>query len=109
MSEREGSQQERTPRLLVIGTGGQAYREYLLASIGARYDVHLFLGAEPTWEREPDGRERIVARDVLERWEKDGRVESRLRRREVRVLADDMPWITRQYLGFRAGQSIEAS
>jgi biotin carboxylase len=38
--------------LLVVGTGGRAYREYLLASIGARYEVHLLLGAEPTWERE---------------------------------------------------------
>jgi biotin carboxylase len=59
MSEREGSQRERAPsptdarpRLLVIGTGGRAYREYLLASIGARCQVHLLLGAEPTWERE---------------------------------------------------------
>ncbi|WP_412538113.1 ATP-grasp domain-containing protein [Longispora sp. K20-0274] len=38
--------------LLVIGTGGRAYREYLLASIGARYEVHLLAGEEPTWERE---------------------------------------------------------
>lgn len=40
------------PRLLVVGTGGREYREYLLASIGARHRVHLFLGAEPSWERE---------------------------------------------------------
>jgi biotin carboxylase len=39
------------PRLLVVGTGGRAYREYLLIAIGTRYDVHLLLGAEPTWER----------------------------------------------------------
>ncbi|MFL6130015.1 MAG: acetyl-CoA carboxylase biotin carboxylase subunit family protein [Mycobacteriales bacterium] len=39
-------------RLLIVGTGGRAYREYLLAAIGARYDVHLLLGEEPTWERE---------------------------------------------------------
>lgn len=37
--------------LLVIGTGGREYREYLLASIGSRYRVHLLLGEEPTWER----------------------------------------------------------
>lgn len=43
---------ERAQRLLVVGTGGRAYREYLLASIGARYEVHLLLGEEPTWERE---------------------------------------------------------
>jgi biotin carboxylase len=39
------------PLLLVIGTGGREYREYLLRSISTRYRVHLFLGAEPTWER----------------------------------------------------------
>jgi hypothetical protein len=50
--EPESPQGERTRRLLIIGTGGRAYREYLLASIGTRYEVHLFLGAEPTWERE---------------------------------------------------------
>jgi predicted ATP-grasp superfamily ATP-dependent carboligase len=40
------------PRLLLIGTGGQEYREYLLRSIGRRYRVHLLVGAEPGWERE---------------------------------------------------------
>ena len=39
------------PLLLVIGTGGQDYREYLLRSISTGYRIHLFLGAEPTWER----------------------------------------------------------
>ncbi|MGD0606389.1 MAG: ATP-grasp domain-containing protein [Streptosporangiaceae bacterium] len=39
------------PLLLVIGTGGQAYREYLLASIATRYRVHLLCGAEPGWSR----------------------------------------------------------
>ena len=38
------------PLLLVISAGGQAYREYLLRSIGARYRVHLFLGALSYWE-----------------------------------------------------------
>jgi biotin carboxylase len=40
------------PRLLVIATGLRHYREYLLKSIGSRYRVHLFLGAEPTWEQD---------------------------------------------------------
>lgn len=39
------------PRLLLIGSGGRSYREYLLSSIGLRYRVHLLTGAEPTWER----------------------------------------------------------
>jgi biotin carboxylase len=40
------------PALLLISTGGRAYREYLLRSIGPRYRIHLFLGAEPSWELE---------------------------------------------------------
>ncbi|HEV7804819.1 MAG TPA: ATP-grasp domain-containing protein [Solirubrobacteraceae bacterium] len=37
--------------LLVVATGARAYREYLLRSIATRHRVHLFLTAEPTWER----------------------------------------------------------
>jgi biotin carboxylase len=51
VSEHGDPQPERALRLLVIGTGGRAYREYLLAAIGAAHEVHLLLGAEPTWER----------------------------------------------------------
>ncbi|GAA1355789.1 ATP-grasp domain-containing protein [Saccharothrix algeriensis] len=40
------------PLLLVVATGMRTYREYLLRSIGARYRVHLFLSAEPGWEKE---------------------------------------------------------
>lgn len=40
------------PLLLVIATGGQHYREYLLRSIATRYRVHAVIGAEPTWARE---------------------------------------------------------
>lgn len=39
------------PTVLVITTGEQSFREYLLASISTRYRVHLLLGHEPTWER----------------------------------------------------------
>jgi biotin carboxylase len=38
------------PLLMLIGTGSRIYREYLLASIGARYRIHLLVGAEPSWE-----------------------------------------------------------
>jgi biotin carboxylase len=43
---------DQRPLLIVVGTGQRHFREYLLASIGARYRVHLMLEAEPTWERE---------------------------------------------------------
>ena len=39
------------PLLLLIGTGKQAFREYLLASVASRYRVHLLCGAEPGWPR----------------------------------------------------------
>src|SRR5262245_36524962 len=40
------------PSLLVIATGWRQFREYLLASIGRRYRVHLLLSTEPSWELE---------------------------------------------------------
>ncbi|RSM56163.1 phosphoribosylglycinamide synthetase [Amycolatopsis sp. WAC 01376] len=43
---------ETRPRLLLIATGWQVFREYLLRSISTRYRVHLFHTAEPQWERE---------------------------------------------------------
>jgi type I restriction enzyme M protein len=64
---------------------------------------------ETTWARKPDGTERIESREVLERWEKDKKVESRVRQREERVVADDMPWVARQYRRFVGGQPIEAT
>jgi biotin carboxylase len=39
------------PLLILVSSGGQVYREYLLRSIAARFRVHLF-GPEPTWERD---------------------------------------------------------
>ncbi len=45
------TQPEERPLLLVIATGWQVYREYLLRSISERFRVHLFHVAEPTWER----------------------------------------------------------
>ncbi|MEV6907374.1 ATP-grasp domain-containing protein [Amycolatopsis sp. NPDC051071] len=43
---------ESRPHLLLIATGWQVFREYLLRSISTRYRVHLFHTAEPGWERE---------------------------------------------------------
>lgn len=39
------------PHLLVIATGWQVYREYLLRSISERFQIHLFHVVEPTWEK----------------------------------------------------------
>lgn len=37
--------------LLLIGTGHQHFREYLLDPIAARYRIHLFTTSEPDWEK----------------------------------------------------------
>ena len=42
---------QQPPLLLVVSTGARQYREYLLASIGQHYRVHLLMTSEPTWER----------------------------------------------------------
>ena len=39
------------PLLILVASGMQTYREYLLSSIGIGFDVHLLHTAEPTWER----------------------------------------------------------
>ena len=43
---------DKRPHLLVIATGMRMFREYLLRSISTRYRIHLFMSAEPSWERE---------------------------------------------------------
>jgi biotin carboxylase len=40
------------PLLLLIATGLQPYRQYLLRSISSEFRVHLFHTAEPSWEKE---------------------------------------------------------
>ncbi|MDQ1739182.1 MAG: hypothetical protein QOE53_834 [Pseudonocardiales bacterium] len=39
------------PLLLLIATGFQPYREYLLRSISSEFRIHLFHTAEPSWEK----------------------------------------------------------
>ncbi|MEU5214591.1 ATP-grasp domain-containing protein [Streptomyces sp. NPDC020807] len=43
--------QREKPSLTVVGSGGQAYREYSFQSLSADYEVNAVLSAEPTWQR----------------------------------------------------------
>ena len=52
---------------------------------------------EPRYVRRPDGTEELRVSDVLERWEVNGRILERTRHKQIRVLADDLPWIGEQY------------
>ena len=40
-----------TPRLLLVGSGSERYRRYLLEAIARRFDVWLINGAEAAWTR----------------------------------------------------------
>ncbi|MGC4942721.1 ATP-grasp domain-containing protein [Kribbella sp. DT2] len=40
------------PHLLVVATGMRLFREYILRSVAPQYRIHMFLSAEPTWEKE---------------------------------------------------------
>lgn len=64
---------------------------------------------EKRYIRRPDGAEHLEEKLVTERWEKGNRIETRQRRQMVRVLADDMPWIARQYRKHRTGEPFEGS
>jgi type I restriction enzyme M protein len=52
---------------------------------------------ETTYVRKLDGTELIEVEHVVERLERDGRIEERTRRKQVKRLADDMPWIAEEY------------
>jgi biotin carboxylase len=40
------------PHLLVVATGMRLFREYILRSIAPQYRIHMFLHAEPIWEKD---------------------------------------------------------
>ena len=46
------SHRQQRPLLLLIATGFQPYREYLLRSISSEFRIHLFSTAEPSWEKD---------------------------------------------------------
>lgn len=60
---------------------------------------------EVTYIREPNGSEKLFDEDRLERWERSGEVFERTRRVRVRRIADDMPWVAREFL--RHTQSLQ--
>ncbi|MFF0063132.1 ATP-grasp domain-containing protein [Streptomyces sp. NPDC005279] len=49
-AEAGSSGQSNRPLLLLIGSGGQIWREYILKSVADSYDLWLFAPKEPGWE-----------------------------------------------------------
>ncbi len=62
---------------------------------------------EPTYIRTPDGREALQVAELVERWERHGKVVETLRKKQVKTLADDLPWIANQYQRHVAGLPLE--
>lgn len=80
--------------LRLIGKGGLKQRPVFMAI--AESCGHGRRG-EVTYERAPDGSEVLAEQLVVERRERAGQVEEVTRTRQMKVLADDLPWIAREY------------
>jgi len=52
---------------------------------------------ETRYVRGADGTEVVVTKEVVERRERDGRIEEKTRRKAMKELADDLPWVVEQY------------
>lgn len=52
---------------------------------------------EARYLRCADGTEELRVEQIIERWELGGKIVERSRRKQTRVLADDLPWIVEQY------------
>lgn len=61
---------------------------------------------EPTWVRNPDGSELVETLEIVERWERDGTVQTVNRRRQAKRVADDFPWVTGEFRRL-SGQLLE--
>ena len=62
---------------------------------------------ETRYVRGPDGEESFRGREVLERWEQNGKVIEDRQRRQLRDIADDLPWIAKQYRKHVEGKPFE--
>ncbi len=62
---------------------------------------------EPKYDRKPDGTEKLRINEFVERWEVKGKIVERKRRKEVRVIADDLPWIAEQYRSHIRNEAFE--
>jgi type I restriction enzyme M protein len=63
---------------------------------------------ETRYVRGPDGEDVFRVREVIERWEQNGRVVEESGKKLMRDLADDLPWIAQQYCCYANGQDFEA-
>jgi len=58
---------------------------------------------ETLYVRAPDGTDVVVTKDIVERRERNGRAEETNRRKAMKEVADDLPWVVDQYRSARTG------
>jgi type I restriction enzyme M protein len=90
--------------LLFAGSDGPQQHPVFMAI--AQHIGHGRRG-ETLYRRKPDGSDDLTLVETVERWEGQGGIRERIRRRETRVIADDLPWIAQQYKRFTAGETFE--
>jgi type I restriction enzyme M protein len=81
--------------------------ELTLAAAADRRQRPVFMGiaddvghgrrGEAKYLRCPDGTEELRIQEIVERWEAKDSIVERTRLKQMRVLADDLPWIAEQY------------
>jgi len=64
---------------------------------------------EPRHRRKADGSEDLAIVETVERWETRTGIAERIRRKQTRILADDLPWIAQQYRKSVLGESFEVT
>ena len=91
--------------LRLVGSEGPVQRPVFMA---IAEDVGHGRRGETRYLRKPDGSEDLQTHRAVERREtRAGQIVELERLKQVRVIADDLPWITRQYRRFVAGDRIE--
>jgi type I restriction enzyme M protein len=92
--------------LQLMGTEGPPQRPVFMAI--AEQCGHGRRG-ETRYVRAPDGTEVFRMKEVVERREQGSKIIERRRKRELRELADDLPWIAEQYRRLAAGGPFETA
>lgn len=62
---------------------------------------------ETRYVRNSDGSELLAVREMVERWETHGKILEKLRKKEMRIVADDLPWIAAQFRKHTGGKSFK--
>ena len=91
--------------LRLAGKAGQKQRPVFMAI--AEACGHGRRDDEKVYKRGPDGSEILREETIVERRERSGTILEEKRVRRVKILDDDLPWISEQYQRFLHGKAME--